>query len=138
MPSRRWPKARGHRFIDLFDLTEDYDKAFHDPARGLTTRLTDDGIHPTGFGYYFIARIQAHEIDSRRLFANGNEVRIGHDGQVEGAKRAEVTRVEPSPAGLRFTLSAETLPTPVLPPTITSSLLPVSSSSRACRRGDTP
>lgn len=104
---------RGAAFVDLYDLLpnnrqSDRDKGFVGP------RLTGNGIHFTGFGYWFMAAVV-----EEALFGDLDRVVAGSGGggnpgkvTVEPLFATVVQDVEATPDGVRFRLLDATLPGP--------------------------
>jgi hypothetical protein len=107
---------RGYLFVDLFGWLAQNDAGARDEtSRSLSgfQHLTDDGIHPTQYGYRYFAKVllaQAGGSPPRGCWAV-----IDHDGKVVGVGGTKVTRVESSPQGLKFEMASAVLPLP-LPP----------------------
>ena len=103
-------KVAGERsawFIDLYEPTlsaRDY---------GINP-LTDNGIHPTAFGHWYLATVIDMDLRRARKEAVRN-IRVDRKTSDVRAAGAKVEGVESTPNGVRFRVTDATLPIPAAP-----------------------
>jgi hypothetical protein len=92
---------RGYQFIDLFDALSAR------PHARPEERLTDNGIHLTGYGYWYAAQAIAKALGLEPVVWKAT---LEHDGHVQLALGTKLARIEPHGDGLRFEAHDALLP----------------------------
>jgi hypothetical protein len=101
---QRVAAQRSAWFVDLFEPTLSAHDYGIDP-------LTDDGIHPTAFGHWYLATVIDMDLRQSRREASWS-VRIGRRGGAAGATLGEVQSLG---TNVRFEVTDKTLPIPLAP-----------------------
>ncbi|MBX6313400.1 MAG: hypothetical protein IRY99_10865, partial [Isosphaeraceae bacterium] len=91
---------RGHHFLDLFDLLG------YGARTEIVRPLTDNGIHLTAYGYQHMAKAIAEALGTEPVRW---EVAIDRDRSAGQAQGGELSGVESTPSGIRFTFRADRL-----------------------------
>lgn len=91
-------KKRGHGFVELFDSLV---------ARSPDERLTENGVHLNRLGYQRMAETVLRQLGVQD---DGPSVVFAESGQVLQASGSRLSGVETTGRGIRFDLTADTLP----------------------------
>ncbi|MFO0950784.1 MAG: SGNH/GDSL hydrolase family protein [Isosphaeraceae bacterium] len=95
-------------FVDLYEPTLSAHDYGIDP-------LTDNGIHPTAFGYWYFASVIDQELRQSRRELGWNVMLDARGGRARG-NGTQVKNVEPSNGGVKFETLDSAVPAPPPPP----------------------
>jgi hypothetical protein len=105
---RKLAEERHAWFVDLYEPTLSAHDYGIDP-------LTDDGIHPTTYGSWYLASVIDLELRQVKRDQGWN-VRVAPGGRVSKPSAVRVAGVEAMPDRIRFEVTDPALPMPLAPP----------------------
>lgn len=100
----RVAEARKHAYLDVLGL---WDRLFHEGSDA--PHLTDDGIHPTPYGYHRLAGHMAALLD---LPESVHLIERDDSGHLVEGPDWHPSKIEPTPTGIKFEALSRTLPEP--------------------------
>ncbi|MFO0907943.1 MAG: SGNH/GDSL hydrolase family protein [Isosphaeraceae bacterium] len=104
---RKVADERSTWFVDLYEPTLSAHDYGIDP-------LTDNGIHPTAYGHWYLATVI--DLELRKVKRdNGWGINVGPGGRIMAPPGVKVEQVETSPGQVRFSLTDASLPLPPAP-----------------------